>query len=513
MYTYKHVVLIGVDGAGAFFKNADTPNIDRIFKDGSVAYDVYTSIPSISAECWGSMLHGVTPEFHRLTNSIVSSKPYDTKSAFPSVFRVIRENDSECELASFSNWNPINFGIIENDLNVYEDTGNNDAEVTDKICGYLESHSPKFMFVQFDDVDGAGHSYDYNSPRHLEQIKVSDEYIGRIYEMYEKRGFIDDTLFIVTADHGGINHGHGGKSEEEMRVMFALNGKSVEKNGAAVDMQIRDIASIVLYAFGYKQPDTWTSIVPSGVFEGVKAGERPSFKIEYEYGHRTHKNVSMPDINKISGIFSDKHIAAYIPMDKDISDVTGKYNLTQSGKLYFVDGYCGKGVRFDDGYISINDCEILNNSFTIAFWFKTGGVEGDPCIFSNKNWENGQNYGFVLALTASAIKFNIGDGKTRVDLDYPLPIDYKDGWVHAIISFDRKSNTVSFCYDFEKLTTDKIPDELKEVIFESNGAVNIGQDITGKYKSSLSAVLDEVIIIDDAVSQDDVSALAEYYGI
>ena len=82
MYTYKRVALIGVDGAGNFFKQASTPNLDRIFKDGSIAYDVYTSIPSISAECWGAMLHGVTPDLHRLTNGICSSVPYDPASPF-----------------------------------------------------------------------------------------------------------------------------------------------------------------------------------------------------------------------------------------------------------------------------------------------------------------------------------------------------------------------------------------------------------------------------------------------
>ena len=112
MYTYKRVALIGVDGAGNFFRQSETPAIDRIFRDGSVAYDVYTSTPSISAECWGSMLHGVTPDLHRLTNSIVSSTPYDTESIFPSVFRISRENDPDCEIASFCNWNPINYGII-----------------------------------------------------------------------------------------------------------------------------------------------------------------------------------------------------------------------------------------------------------------------------------------------------------------------------------------------------------------------------------------------------------------
>ena len=89
----SHVVIIGVDGGGAFFKEADTPNLDKIFENGAVSYEVITSKPTISAQCWGSMLHGVTPEFHGLTNGIVSATPYPEDSLFPSVFRVVREND------------------------------------------------------------------------------------------------------------------------------------------------------------------------------------------------------------------------------------------------------------------------------------------------------------------------------------------------------------------------------------------------------------------------------------
>ena len=53
-YLYKRVVLIGVDGAGAFFRDTDTPCIDEIFENGAISYNVLTSNPTISAQCWGS---------------------------------------------------------------------------------------------------------------------------------------------------------------------------------------------------------------------------------------------------------------------------------------------------------------------------------------------------------------------------------------------------------------------------------------------------------------------------
>ena len=68
---FSHVIVVGIDGAGSFFKDADTPDFDRIFADGAVTYDALASNPSISAECWGAMLLGVGPEIHKLNNGIV----------------------------------------------------------------------------------------------------------------------------------------------------------------------------------------------------------------------------------------------------------------------------------------------------------------------------------------------------------------------------------------------------------------------------------------------------------
>jgi len=509
MYTYKRVALIGVDGAGNFFRQADTPNLDRIFAEGSAAYDVYTSIPSISAECWGAMLHGVTPDLHRLTNGIASSVPYDIESPFPSVFRVIRENDPDCELASFCNWNPINFGIIENNLGVYEDTCG-DEELTDRICAYLEEHDPKLLFVQFDEVDGAGHGHGYGTEKHLEQITATDKMIARIYEMYEKRGFIDDTLFIVTADHGGFGHSHGGITEEEMRVMFALRGKTVEKNGAAVDMQIRDTASVVLYALGYAQPENWTSLVPTGIFEGVTAGERPVYNIEYVYSYRTRESMPAPDASPADIIGRDS-IAAYFSFDGDNAEVTGKMPVQAAGKFYYLDGYFGKSMRFDDGYLTTDAFTPGNTSFSAAMWMKTGGVPGDPAVISNKNWRSGSNPGFVMGISGTAVFFNYGNGEKRTDINASLPMDYKDGWVYIAWSVDREANAVGISVDFEPFVFKPMKECFAGVSFDTDMPVRIGQDGTGDYSDHLSALIDELIIAKRALDDSDLQKLKKHY--
>ncbi len=281
--TYKHVVIVGVDGAGTFFKEAKTPNLDEMFENGAVTYEAITSTPSISAQSWGSMFHGVTPEFHGLDNDITASRAYPADSEFPSFFRVVREQMPEASLASFCNWNNINIGIIEDDIGVKKDTASADLRVIVKASNYVKQEvengngAPTVLFIHLDEADATGHSSGYGSDFHIKKIELQDEWIRRLYDTYDELGLLKDTLFIVTTDHGGLETNHGGDSDAEMKIMFAAAGKTVEK-GTIGEMGIRDTASIVLHALGLNQPASWTSRVPSGLFKGVVAGERPVFE-------------------------------------------------------------------------------------------------------------------------------------------------------------------------------------------------------------------------------------------
>lgn len=271
---YQHVIVVGIDGAGSFIKDAQTPHFDRIFAKGAVTYDALASRPSISAECWGSMLLGVGPEVHQLTNGIVSSTPYPTDSPFPSLFRRIREVYPEAELGSYCDWNPITFGIVEDNLGVSHDTAR-DSELTPMICDYIREKRPEFLFVQFDSVDGAGHKNGYGTQEHLKRISEVDALVGDIHRAAADAGMLEDTLFMVIADHGGTNPGngeggsHGGWTDGEKYVTFAAAGKGVNHT-MIPDMNIRDLAAVVLYALGVDAPEFeeggWTAQIPEGIF-------------------------------------------------------------------------------------------------------------------------------------------------------------------------------------------------------------------------------------------------------
>ena len=271
---YSHIIVIGVDGAGSWFKDADTPNFDRIFKNGAVTYNALSSKPTISAECWGSMLIGVGPEVHKLTNRRVSTLPYPLWSKHPSVFRRIRRAYPKAELGSYCDWNPITKGIVERLMGVSHATAR-DKELTPLICDYIRQKKPDFLFVHFDSTDGAGHKNGYGTKEHISAIGEVDTLIGYVHSAVQEAGILEDTLFMVIADHGGTNPGngkggsHGGWTDEEKYVTFAAVGKGVSSKGIG-EMNIRDLAAIILYGMGIEAPSFdekgWPSQIPKGLF-------------------------------------------------------------------------------------------------------------------------------------------------------------------------------------------------------------------------------------------------------
>lgn len=509
---YKHVVILGVDGAGAFFRNTDTPHMDAIFADGAFTYGWKAVYPSISAQNWGAMLHGVLPEFHRLTNEIVASRPYDPAGPYPSVFRVVREAMPDATLASFCNWAAVNVGIIEDGLGVEKWNGPNDPAVAAEVVSYLGGRAPTLLFVHFDSCDAAGHRYGFGSPQHLAAISAVDGLIGEIHGTLERRNLLDDTLFLVVTDHGGTPQGsHGGNTPAEMNVFFGAVGKTVDRETPIYDGDNRDVAAIAAHALGLDCPATWTSRVPTGVFWDVTGGAHKQAEIPVSE-NRKHETEETPALSEVETLLKDHQVIAYLPFDGVETDAFGKLGTSPSGKLYYYDAYYGQGVALDDGYVTLKDIQVGTGSFSAAFWVKTNGVSGDPCFLSNKDWKSGLNDGFVFCLRESDVKFNAGGkGKTeRMDVVAALPLDYKEGWMHLILVVDREKQQVRIYEDFVLEGWGDIPAALRDVSFDAL-ALRIGQDGLGTYGDHLAAQLDEFILTADVLDEDDVAALKAFY--
>ena len=509
--TYDSVVIVGVDGAGAFYKKTDTPNFDRIFKNGAVSDRVLTANPTISAQCWGSLMTGVKPVYHQFTNDRVS-EPNKGSEKYPTIFQLMYNADPNAKLAAFCNWSPIATGIIEQKLPVKKGFGEDD-KITEQVLDYLDKQQPKLMFVQFDSVDHAGHEYGYGKKKFLNQLSTVDGYIGQIYDKIVEKGYAENTLFMVTADLGGINNSHGGLSDEEKYVFFGAVGKSVNQT-ESLSMYIRDIPAITAYALNIPGNDAWDSYLPEGLFtDNMTPEKRPESSGSVV---ETGKATPTKDSDGYIGHFLDvSKIRCMLTFDGDLSDSVGSAEATANGKLYYVEGVNGQSVNVSsEGNVSLPGLTFGKDSFTIAAWVQLRNVDGDPCIYSNKNWDDGTQRGFVLC-AREILKFNVGNGSgVRSDFEYAYPDTEDGGWMHTLLAVDRASNKVRFYLNFELTGEDTMESKLSSISFDANGmTLHIGQDGRGTYSCSLDAQIDDFIVYDGAMTEEDVASLRNYYGI
>ncbi len=517
-YIYKYVAVVGIDGMGNFNKDTSTPNMDRIFENGAQAFYAVSLSPTISAQNWGAMLLGAQPEVHGLTNSIVDQNEYEN-TELPSFFTTVRKAFPDAFLCSCCNWNPINHGIIEHNIGVEMHTAGNDAVLTE-IIEECVSRKPKLLFIQFDDVDGAGHHYGYGTKGHLDSITTADGYVGRVYDAYKKAGIIDDTLFIVIADHGGHDHGHGGYTDGEKFIYMALAGKTVI-NADIPYAQTKDISAIVLHAFGIEVPHYnimgYSSQIPLNAFEDANVSYNRPAEIE-NYGI---ENKETPDIDGENGLFSffeKDGIKLAMFFDNNIEDSAGKSVFDKNGQVkYYSNGVRGSyGELGSIGNITSKDICFGKSSFTVAVWLKTDKALGKTCFVCGTKDMTSDGAGFAFGFNRCDTVFVAETEKpgSRIEINMPYHYDVSSGWIHAIYSIDREKGTVDIYHNFEYKKRAELPGDFNGVSFDCL-PFTIGDDASGKANGENSFIfnLDDLIIFNKALKKEDINRLKAYYNM
>ncbi|MBB6672157.1 alkaline phosphatase family protein [Cohnella nanjingensis] len=270
--TIRRVFILGMDGAGNFVREAATPDLDAWLGRGAYTYFAQAELPTISAECWGSVLHGVKPERHGLNNEKAAESAYPSDSPYPSLFRLVREREPDAKLASFTGWSPINSGIIEETLDVHK-VSLPDAELVPALLDYIDGNPDvRLLFLQLDEPDGSGHGHGYgaDSPEYLAAIAKSSERIGRVLARIEARGLAEDSLIVLLTDHGGggaDKYNHGSDHPMDRDVFWGVIGPGVKRGALAGPVSITDTAAVAALALGLPVPEDWDAGLPDGLLD------------------------------------------------------------------------------------------------------------------------------------------------------------------------------------------------------------------------------------------------------
>lgn len=263
----QHIVLIGIDAWGSYSVNkAQIPNIRYLMDNGSYTLKKRSVLPSSSAPNWASMYMGAGPELHGYCEwgsevPDLPSRTINKNGIFPTIFSLLRENNPTAEIGNICEWNGIRYLVDTTALNYDKHVieAEKDSAATARYAiDYIKSHKPTFLNIVYDALDHTGHSAGHDTPGYYQKLEEIDGYVGEIMNAIKEADIWDNTVIIVTADHGGINKGHGGRTMEEMETPFIIYGKGIkEKFEIPESMMQFDIASTIAYLYGLQQPQVW----------------------------------------------------------------------------------------------------------------------------------------------------------------------------------------------------------------------------------------------------------------
>ena len=210
----------------------------------------------------------------------------------------------------------------------------------------------------------------------------------------------------------------------------------------------------------------------------------------------------------VSGAMTSE-LVAHLKFDNDYNDASGRGNaafpvgtptFNSTGRLGAAFQYTTTAAA-ERNYASLGYPDDLKfdstNDFTIAFWSKVapGSKSSDPAIIGNKNWGSGSNPGYVLGVQGNNnFEWNYREVAPNTRKDFDSPINFTDdGWHHVVFSVQRGVFVRTFVDGLLVNVQPSVNAGNPPTSIDTTLAINLGQDGTGTYGSSITnALLDDV---------------------
>jgi len=224
------VLIVSIDGLRPdVLLRADAPNLRGLMARGAFTMWAHTTAVAITLPSHTSMLTGVTPATHGVTwnDDRYAGQPVYPK--VPTLFELAHRAGMTTAMAA----GKAKFSLFEKpgtlDWSFVPPKGRTtrDSVVTDRAVAMITGHRPRVMFVHLPDCDLTGHDHGWGSPEQVAVASNADRCVGRLLAALAREGVLDSTVVIVSADHGGANHTHGGPDVRSQSIPWIAAGPGI----------------------------------------------------------------------------------------------------------------------------------------------------------------------------------------------------------------------------------------------------------------------------------------------
>lgn len=220
----QHVFIVSFDGGNPeVMRRSPMPITMEMAKSGATSWNAQTVMPSITLTSHTSMLTGVQPAKHGvLWNDWI---PLRGLIKTPTIFGLAR--DYGYTTALFAGKLKFRHLNLPGAINEFQVPASSATVVAKAAAKYIEEKKPNLCFVHFADPDVVGHRDGWGSPQQIQAFAEADAALKVLREAVQRAGIEHDSVFILSADHGGHEKSHGTNLPADMTIPWIAWGPSV----------------------------------------------------------------------------------------------------------------------------------------------------------------------------------------------------------------------------------------------------------------------------------------------
>jgi len=252
----QRVIILSMDGLRPeAIELAPMPNLLELMKTSAYSLTAQTTRPSATLPSHASMLTGMCPSKHGV----------DWNDYIPQ--NGVAQGTDLFDLAHAAGLQTVMY-VGKEKLQQVTDAASVDTFVyindRDKVImqDLLADFPQDFgvLFIHFATTDDMGEVYGWLSPEQLSVVYRADEALGELLSALDTYGLRDETLLIVTADHGGHGTTHGSSMPEDMTIPWIASGPGIQAGELTTSMYTMDTAATAAYALGLPIPAEWDGL-------------------------------------------------------------------------------------------------------------------------------------------------------------------------------------------------------------------------------------------------------------
>lgn len=256
-----HIILVSFDGTRPdTAQQAAMPTLQAMAREGATSWTAQSIVPPLTLPAHTSMLTGLGPEEHGVfwnewipafgTLRVPTVLSLATTKGF--VTAAFSGKDKLAYLFPTGAVSHLSYPMpTRGDF-----SGLNHLQGARQVAALATEHflakRPRLMFVHFLDADLAGHFNGWPSPEYLAALAECDAALAALRAGIERSG-VTNTLFLLTADHGGAGLSHGVDRPEDMTIPWIAWGAGVRRGHALTNaITMPDTAATIAWLLDLK---------------------------------------------------------------------------------------------------------------------------------------------------------------------------------------------------------------------------------------------------------------------